>query len=338
MKSFKEKLNEIKMYCMAGFNGMIPLIIVGAIGMALSSVLPDIEILNQLTKFLNEVGLEKYDIVVSIIIANTITPKVGLISGFIIGYYSNSLELGIFGGIVSGLIAGYISKRILSFKFKGSSKALVSMIVVPIITAIFGFFITKYIIFTPLNWLQTNFIELLKNLSIKSEVLLAVILGLMTGFDLGGPVNKIAGLFGIITLTEGIRGPITYLVASYMLPSMAAGLAIILDKDKKLFDENLQTQGPSIFVLGLLALSEPSLPLMFSDMKYMVPINMFCSALLTGLFSIFSLKTNLALGVVGLFFMNKKLLSLIIFLLVLALHTTLILMRRKKLAKQPVQG
>lgn len=334
MKNFKKNLSDVKMHITAGFNGMLPLIIVGAIGMALSAFLPEEGPLGELFAFLNEVGLDKFDIFVAMIIANSMSPRVGLASGFILGFYSNSLELGIFGGIVIGLYAGYIGLLFNKLNISGSNKALLSLVVVPLITSITGFFLVEYVISSPLSWFQTNFIGFLENISSKNAVLLAVILGLMFGFDLGGPVNKTGGLFAMISLTEGFRSPITYAVAAYMLPSMAAGLATMLDRKKELFDEDEHVQGPSIFTLGLLSLSEPALPMMLSDMKFMVPINMFCSALLTGLFALLGLESSLALGFISFIFMNKIITALLIFISVLLLHTFMILYRRKSLLKK----
>lgn len=81
----------------------------------------------------------------------------------------------------------------------------------------------------------------------------------------------------------------------------------------------------------MLSLSEPALPMMFSDMKFMVPVNMFCSALLAALYAFFGLETSLAIGVVGFVFMNKPLVALISYLTVLTIHVSLILFRRKQL-------
>lgn len=334
MESIKKGFSEFKMHMTAGFNGMLPLIIVGAVGMALGSFVPKEGVLGELFTFLSETGLDKFDIFVAMLIANSMSSRVGLASGFILGFYANSLELGIFGGIIVGFISGYAGVLFNKIKMSGSNKALLSLVVVPLLTSIIGFFIIKFVVAGPVAWFQTTFIAFLTNISSTSAVLLAVVLGLMYGFDLGGPVNKTAGLFAMISLTEGLRGPITFAVAAYMLPSMAAGLAIMLDKKKVLFDEDEHTQGASIFTLGLLSLSEPALPLMFSDMKFMVPVNMACSALLCGLLAAFNLESTLALGFLNLIFMNNVILGVVIFVGVLALHTSLILWRRNQLLKQ----
>ncbi|EOR26489.1 PTS system fructose-specific EIIB'BC component [bioreactor metagenome] len=326
---FKKGLNTAKMHLNAGFNGMLPLIIVGAIGMALSSILPKDGIFGDLFAFLNEIGLKRFDVFIALIIGQSLSGKVGLASGFILGYYSNQLGLGIFGGIVVGFIAGYSGLAFNRMKLEGSTKALLSLVVLPVITAVVGFFLIKYGISGPVKFIQDSLVNFLNNVSATSSVLLAIILGLMFGFDLGGPINKTAGLFTMISLTEGIRGPITYAAVAYMLPSMAAGLAIMLDRKKVLFDEDEHVQGPSVFALGFLSLSEPALPMMFSDMKFMVPANMICSALVCGLIAGFKIESTLALGFLNFAFMNKAILGVIIYLGCLALLTSLILIRRK---------
>lgn len=332
--SIKKGLNEMKMHLNAGFNGMLPLIIVGAVGMALANIVPSEGVLGELFAFLNEVGLNKFDIFIALVIAHSMSGKVGLASGFILGFYANSQELGIFGGIVVGFMAGYAGILFNKVKLEGSTKALLSLIVVPLVTAILGFFFIKYGIGGPVKFIQDSLFGFLNNVSSTSSILLAVILGLMFGFDLGGPINKTAGLFVMVSLTEGIRGPITYAAAAYMLPSMAAGLATMLDHKKVLFDEEEHIQGPSVFTLGLLSLSEPALPMMFTDMKFMVPANMACSALLCGLIAGFGIESTLALGFLNFVFMNKIITGIVIFLLCLTLLTALILIRRKSLYKK----
>ncbi len=327
----KNELKQARMHLNAGFNGMLPLIIVGAVGLGFGSILPQEGVLGDLFAFLNEVGLEKFDIFMAIVIGQSMAGKTGMATGFILGYYSNQLDMGIFGGIVVGFMAGYAGILFNKLKLEGSTKALLSLVVVPLVTAVIGFFLIRYCISGPVLWIQSALIGFLNNISSTSAVLLAVVLGLMFGFDLGGPINKTGGIFVMISLTEGIRAPITYAAAAYMLPSMAAGLAIMLDRKKILFDEDEHVQGPSIFVLGLLSLSEPALPLMFADMKFMVPANMICSALLCGLMALFGLESQLALGFLDFIFMNNILLGLVIFLGCLALLTGLILMRRKQL-------
>ena len=261
----KNELKQAKRHLNAGFNGMLPLIIVGAIGLALGNLLPSEGVLGELFAFLNEVGLDKFDIFMAIVIGQSMAGKTGMATGFILGYYSNQLGMGVFGGIVVGFIAGYAGVLFNKLKLEGSTKALLSLVVVPLVTAVIGFFLIRYCISGPVLWIQSALIGFLNNISSTSAVLLAVVLGLMFGFDLGGPINKTGGIFVMISLTEGIRGPITYATAAYMLPSMAAGLATMLDRKKILFDEDEHVQGPSIFVLGLLSLSEPALPLMFDE-------------------------------------------------------------------------
>lgn len=333
MDTIKAGLKDAKLHLNAGFSGMLPLIIVGAIGLSFSTILPSEGALGELFTFLNEVGLNKFDIFVAVLIGQSMSQKTGLATGFILGFYSNQLELGIFGGIVVGFIAGYAGILFNKIKLSGSNKALLSLVVVPLVTAIAGFFLLKFVIAEPILWIQNSFISFLNGVSATSAILLGVVLGLMYGFDLGGPINKTAGLFSMISLTEGIRGPITFAAAAYMLPSMAAGLATIIDRKKQLFDEDEHVQGPSIFALGLLSLSEPALPMMFTDMKFMVPANMICSALLCGLYAGLEIESTLALGFISFFFMNNILLAIVIFIGCLALLTSLILYRRKRLSK-----
>ncbi|OEV16693.1 hypothetical protein AN219_27990, partial [Streptomyces nanshensis] len=53
-----------------------------------------------------------------------------------------------------------------------------------------------YVIGRPISWVFENLTDFLGGMTGTSAALLGVVLGLMIAFDMGGPVNKTAFLFG----------------------------------------------------------------------------------------------------------------------------------------------
>ncbi len=326
---------EAQRHLSAGVNAMLPLLVIGGLFMAITKFMNPEGPVYEIFSFLSSVGLNKFDIFVAIAIASSITGKVGMAPAFIIGLYSNELGLGIFGGIVSGFLVGYLVKIFLKIKFNESSKAILSLTLIPFLTSIISIFIVHYVIAAPISLLSSSLTNFLNGLYGSNAMILGLILGAMFGFDLGGPINKLAGLFTITMLAQGVRGPITLALPAFMLPSVAAGLATFFDKKKTLFTDDERVAGKSSFLLGLLFLSEPALPFMFADPVYMVPVNVITSAILGGLYAYFGIESEVALGpILGFPYTNKPVLALGIFVGAVILLTVLILIRRIKLAKK----
>ena len=93
-------------------------------------------------------------------------------------------------------------------------------------------------------------------------------------FDIGGPVSK-----GFMAITLQLadagfsKGPLSI---GSVVPAIGFGLATLLDKfvvRKHLFDEDLQASGTPALILGLLCVAEGGLPLLLSDLLFMIPIN-----------------------------------------------------------------
>lgn len=56
----------------------------------------------------------------------------------------------------------------------------------------------------PVGALTTSLTEWLQGMQQGSIVLLAVIMGLMLAFDMGGPINKVAYAFMLICVAQGL--------------------------------------------------------------------------------------------------------------------------------------
>jgi len=105
-----------------------------------------------------------------------------------------------------------------------------------------------------------------------SSILLALILGAMIAFDMGGPVNKVAFLFGSAMIGEGnyeIMGPIAAAIA---IPPIGMGLATFMNKKK--YESSERETGKASFTMGLFGITEGAIPFAAQDPLRVIPSNM----------------------------------------------------------------
>ena len=109
----------------------------------------------------------------------------------------------------------------------------------------------------------------LAGLSGTSSIVLATILGAMIAFDMGGPVNKVAFLFGVSMITQGnpeIMGPIAAAIA---IPPIGMGIATFLRK--KYYSEDEIDAGKAAFAMGLCGITEGAIPFASVDPIRVIP-------------------------------------------------------------------
>ncbi len=330
----KDVFKDLQQHLSTGLVGMIPFLVIGGLFSMITSMVPVEGPLKEVFTFLADIGMNKFDIFVAICIANSISGKIALAPAFVVGYFSNQLGLGIFGGLVTGLLVGYLNKAIMSLKFKESTRAIFSIALSPFLVALISILIVKFLVANPLTLFNQTLTTALSGMVGTHALILAIIMGAMWGFDLGGPINKIAGVVAFTLYAEGIFWPMTMGLACFMLPSLGVGLATFFDKKKCLFTEEERAMGKTAFLLGFLSFSEPALPFMFADPKYMIPINMFTSVLLAGTYAFLGIESPVIFGpIFGFASTNKPVLGLIFLFGCVILLSVLIILRRKQLAK-----
>lgn len=119
-----------------------------------------------------------------------------------------------------------------------------------------------YLIGAPIAGVMQALDSSLKHMSTGS-VILAGLLGLMIATDMGGPINKVAFLFGASMIAEGIptvMGPIAVAVA---VPPLGMALASFLQPKKYLDDE--KQAGKAAAIMGLIGITEGAIPFAAAD-------------------------------------------------------------------------
>ena len=105
------------------------------------------------------------------------------------------------------------------------------IIIIPVFTSLIVGLAFVFIIGAPVAQVFESLTAWLAGMQGSSSILLALILGAMISFDMGGPVNKVAFLFGSAMIGEGnyeIMGPIA---AAICIPPIGMGLATFIGRE-----------------------------------------------------------------------------------------------------------
>ncbi len=98
------------------------------------------------------------------------------------------------------------------------------IIIIPVFASLIVGLAFVFLIGAPVAQIFASLTVWLAGMKGSSSILLALILGAMISFDMGGPVNKVAFLFGSAMIGEGnyeIMGPIAVAIC---IPRLALAL------------------------------------------------------------------------------------------------------------------
>ena len=124
---------------------------------------------------------------------------------------------------------------------------------------------------TPINTFLTSWLQ---GLSGQSAIVLGAVIGAMLAADMGGPINKVAYLFAVATLTAP-DGTATASVAmgaagcSAMVISTSCAVATTLFPKK--FTPNLREAGKAAYFMGLTFIAEGAIPFAIAKPKQILP-------------------------------------------------------------------
>lgn len=199
----------------------------------------------------------------------------GIAPGFVGGAISLMVGAGFIGGLITGLLAGVLAYWIQTWKVPRWLGSLMPVVIIPLLTSLVIGVLMYLLLGRPLGALMEGLTGWLESMSGSSAVLLGVIIGLMMCFDLGGPVNKAAYLFGTAGLSAGTQGAYEIMAAvmiAGMVPPIALSIATFIRKS--LFTPAEQENGKSAWLLGLSFVSEGAIPFAAADPFRVIPAMM----------------------------------------------------------------
>ena len=275
---------------MAGVSPMIPFVVVGGLLIAVSLSLggtPDAEggLAVPEGSFwwkMLEIGKIGFQMMIPILagfIAMSIADRPGLVPGMITGIVANTGSLygseagsGFLGAIVAGFLAGYVTLMIKRVKVPKFMAGIMPIIVIPLFATVVSSLAFIYVLGAPIAGLFTALTNWLSGLTGANAVVLGVILGLMIAFDMGGPVNKVAFLFGVGLIATGQTAPMGMIGAAIAAPPIGQGLATVLRR--KVYDDSEQELGLAAMFMGFFGITEGAIPFAAADPARVIPANM----------------------------------------------------------------
>ncbi|MEP7331930.1 MAG: fructose-specific PTS transporter subunit EIIC [Terracoccus sp.] len=203
-------------------------------------------------------------------IAFAIADRPGLVPGIVGGSVAATMGAGFLGGLVTGVIGGLAARWVSRWKVAKGVRGVMPVVVIPIVSSLItiGLFIT--VLGRPIKGLSDGLTSALNGMTGSSLIVLGLILGAMMGFDLGGPVNKVAYAFattGLAAAGASTDAPQLKIMAAVMAAGMVAPLAMALATTirPKLFSEPERENGKAAWLLGASFISEGAIPFAAAD-------------------------------------------------------------------------
>ncbi|MFE5873244.1 fructose-specific PTS transporter subunit EIIC [Streptomyces roseifaciens] len=279
---------------MNGVSYMIPFVVVGGLLISVSLALggrttpQGIVFDSSFWQTVNDIGAIGFALMIPVLsgyIAYAVGDRPALVPGMVGGWIASHGELydseagaGFIGAIATGFLAGYLVVWIKKVRVPAFVRPVMPVIVIPIVaTTSLGLFFV-YVIGRPIAWLFEHLTSWLGGLTGTSAALLGVVLGLMIAFDMGGPVNKTAFLFGagLISKNPEIMG---MCAAAIPVPPLGQGLATLLRRG--LFGKQEQETGLAALFMGFFGITEGAIPFAAARPARVIPANM-CGGAVAG--------------------------------------------------------
>lgn len=311
-----EDSNEKKQYfvkhLLAGVSYMIPFIIFGGLMIAIAlglgkaiysgGEIPPNTFLFYMLKF----GETAFGLMIAILggyIANSIAGRSAIAPAMIVSLIANSTALifplpgieaaqtplGFIGAILFGVLIGYTVKWMNSWTIHKNLASLMPIFIIPLGVTVFYGLLSVFIIGAPIAFIMDKFGEAMATVFQNNEnsnigvrvgigIGMGLLIGSMAGFDMGGPINKIAFVMSaaLLTLQTPIQNPMGMMAAAIPVAPMAMGISTMVYK--KYFTKEQRGLGISALIMGTIGISEGAIPFAIADPKRVFIANIAGSA------------------------------------------------------------
>ena len=210
-------------------------------------------------------------------IAFGMADRPGIAPGFVGGAIAAQVGAGFLGGIVAGLLAGFVVLGVKKLRVPAFVRPVMPILVIPVAGSVVVGFLMYRVVGAPIQRLMASLTEWLRGMSTGSSVLLALVLGAMIAFDMGGPVNKVAFFFGAAMIKEGNTAVMGACAAAICVPPLGLGLATLLGR--KLWSDEERDTGWAALAMGMIGITEGAIPFAAADPVRVIPTIMAGSAL-----------------------------------------------------------
>lgn len=304
--SSTEKTGVMK-HILAGISYMVPFVILGGICIALALGIGKLIYGNENAApkgdflwYLEQIGSVAFTLMIGVLgayIANSIAGRSAIAPAFVVSIVANTAgslypiggievvtAMGFIGSILFGLLIGYTVKWVNTWNINKNLSSIMPIFIIPLGVGLFYSLIAIFVIGAPIGWLMDKFIAALKvalegdsSLNIGVGIGFGLLFGAMAGFDMGGPINKVAFLTCSALISSKIYQPMGMMAAAIPVAPLGMGLCTVIFRNK--FNEQEKTMGISALVMGMIGISEGAIPFAISDPKKAIASNVIGSAI-----------------------------------------------------------
>ncbi len=271
--NFKKLLSTMKGHLLFGTSHMLPFIVAGGVLLALAvmasgkGAVPADGLLADISN-IGIKGLVLFPIILGGFIGYSIADKPALAPAMISSGIMADMGGGFLGCIVAGFIAYGVVFQLKKIPLSANMTALGAYFIYPLIGTLISAGIVLWGIGEPIKLFMASMNEFLASMAGASKVVLGAILGGMTAFDMGGPINKVATLFAQtqVDTQPWLMGGVGIAICT---PPLGMALATFLFKKK--FTKQEQEAGKAAAIMGSIGISEGAIPFAANDPMRVLP-------------------------------------------------------------------
>ena len=289
---------QIYKHLMNGVSHMLPLVVAGGVLTAISflwgiySFDPESSQYNEIAALIKSIGGYSMGLMVPVLtafIAQSISGRPGMLAGLVAGMIAAETGSGFIGGIIGGFLAGYFVLWLVKVfgRMPRQLEGLKSIFMIPIISVgVTG--AVMVLLGNPCSALNNMMMEFLANLQNSNPLLLGVVVGCMSAFDMGGPVNKAAYVTGTMLLGQGNYLFMAGVSAACITPPLIIALAATFCKNR--FTKDDRAAGLINYVLGCTHITEGAIPFAAKNPLKVIPVLMIGSSISAVLSSLMEIE------------------------------------------------
>lgn len=279
--------HQLYVHLMNGVSHMLPLVVAGGVMIAVSfmfgiySADPESSQYNVIAEQMNTIGGLAMGLMVPVLsayIAQSIGNRPGLIIGFIVGMIADTNGTGFLGGIVGGFLAGGLVLLLMKAlkNLPKSLDGLKAIFLIPVLGIFIGGFAMWYLS-VPMEAINQGMMDFLSSFQDSNPLLLGLIVGVMSAFDMGGPVNKAAYVTGTALLAQGNFLFMAGVSAACIVPPLATGFSVLFAR--RSYNQAEASAGYVNFLLGSTHITEGAIPFAAKRPFTIIPIIMVGSSI-----------------------------------------------------------
>ncbi|AVP49312.1 PTS fructose transporter subunit IIABC [Williamsoniiplasma luminosum] len=329
MAKVKAKVGVLQ-HILAGISYMIPIIVLGGICLAFSIGLakaiwgpnagtagPNGEYPWGPLAVLDKIGGVAFALMIPILagfIANSIAGRAAIAPAMVGAFIGNDAgkfmplpgmdavqtPTGFIGAIIAGLLVGYFVRWVNTWNVPKSIRPAMPIFFIPLTAGIGISLIFIYVIGGPIGFVMEKFSNAIKEayqsgtIGLGLGLGLGIVLGAMAGFDMGGPINKIAFVTSSALITAGIQQPMGAMAAGIPVAPLAMGISTLVFP--RYYNKDEKGLGIAAIIMGMIGISEGAIPFAIRDPRRAIVCNVLGSAVAGGIAGAFLITDAAAHG------------------------------------------